>query len=86
MLLREESIQQQARFFIPLKPIGKKIVQNRVNTDKNIIEEVSIDPATDDEIRDMVAVMEANWQMWLTALAEAGVLANGVQTTAYTYR
>ena len=69
-----------------LKPIGKKIIQNRVNTDKNIIEEVSIDPATDDEIRDTVAVMGGeDWQMWITALAEADVLADGVQTTAYTY-
>ena len=26
-----------------------------------------------------------DWQMWITALAEADVLADGVQTTAYTY-
>ena len=69
-----------------LKPIGKKVIQNRVNTDKNLIEEVSIDPASDKEIKDTIAVMGGeDWQMWITDLAKAGVLANGIKTTAYTY-
>ena len=33
-----------------------------------------------------VAVMGGeDWEMWMTALAEAGVLAEGIKTTAYTY-
>lgn len=69
-----------------LKPIGKKISQNRINTDKNIIEEVVIDPASDHEIKDTVAVMGGeDWQMWINDLANAGVLAEGIKTTAYTY-
>ena len=32
----------------------KKVIQNRVNTDKNLIEEVSIDPASDKEIKDTI--------------------------------
>jgi enoyl-[acyl-carrier protein] reductase/trans-2-enoyl-CoA reductase (NAD+) len=69
-----------------LKPIGKSVTQRCVNTDKGIIEEVTIDPANDDEIANTVAVMGGeDWEMWIDALADAGVLADGAKTTAYTY-
>lgn len=69
-----------------LKPIGKSVTQRCVNTDKGIIEEVTIDPASDEEIANTVAVMGGeDWEMWIDALADAGVLAEGAKTTAYTY-
>ncbi|MBZ6072664.1 enoyl-ACP reductase FabV [Aeromonas schubertii] len=46
----------------------------------------SLDPASEQEIRDTVSVMGGeDWQIWMQALAEAGCLAHGVQTVAYSY-
>ena len=69
-----------------LKPIGKDAVQMGVNTDKEEIQEFSLPAATQEEIDNTVAVMGGeDWQMWIEALDEAGVLADGAKTTAYTY-
>jgi len=69
-----------------LKPIGKDLVQNGVDTDKEIIKEFTLNAATQEEIDNTVAVMGGeDWQMWIDALAEAGVLADGAKTTAFTY-
>lgn len=69
-----------------LKPIGRATTQKGVNTDKEVIQNFHLEPATQDEIDQTVAVMGGeDWEMWMTALAEAGVLAAGVKTTAYTY-
>lgn len=69
-----------------LKPIGKDIVQTGVDTDKQILKEFTIEAATDEEIEDTITVMGGeDWQMWIDALDEAGVLADGAKTTAYTY-
>ncbi|MDP6969882.1 MAG: trans-2-enoyl-CoA reductase family protein [Gammaproteobacteria bacterium] len=69
-----------------LKPIGKNVVQQGVDTNKNIIKEFSIEAATQDEIDNTVAVMGGeDWQMWIDALQAADVLAPGCKTTAYTY-
>jgi enoyl-[acyl-carrier protein] reductase/trans-2-enoyl-CoA reductase (NAD+) len=69
-----------------LKPIGKSVTQRGINTDKQIIQDVTLDPATDEDISNTVAVMGGeDWQMWIDALDEAGVLADGAKTTAYTY-
>ncbi len=73
-------------FSSTLKPIGKSVTQRCVNTDKKIIEEVTIEAATEEEIANTVAVMGGeDWEMWIDALANAGVLAEGAKTTAYTY-
>jgi enoyl-[acyl-carrier protein] reductase/trans-2-enoyl-CoA reductase (NAD+) len=69
-----------------LKPIGKSVTQRGINTDKQIIQDVTLDPATDEDISNTIAVMGGeDWQMWIEALDEAGVLADGAKTTAYTY-
>lgn len=69
-----------------LKPIGKPTVQKGVNTDKQAIQEFHLEPASQEEIDNTVAVMGGeDWQMWIEALDEAGVLAEGAKTTAYTY-
>jgi len=69
-----------------LKPIGKPLVTRGLNTDKETIGEVSLEPATQEEIDGTVAVMGGeDWQMWIDALLEAGVLADGAKTTAFTY-
>jgi enoyl-[acyl-carrier protein] reductase/trans-2-enoyl-CoA reductase (NAD+) len=69
-----------------LKPIGKPTTQKGINTDKQEVQEFHLDAATQDEIDDTVAVMGGeDWQIWIEALDEAGVLADGARTTAYTY-
>tara|TARA_R110000772_G_scaffold54227_1_gene123792 strand:+ start:71460 stop:72650 length:1191 start_codon:yes stop_codon:yes gene_type:complete len=69
-----------------LKPIGKPTVQKGVNTDKQEVQDFHLEPATQEEIDNTVAVMGGeDWQMWIEALDDAGVLAEGAKTTAYTY-
>ena len=69
-----------------LKPIGGDTVQKGVNTDKEEIQEYHLEAANQEEIDNTVAVMGGeDWQMWIAALDEAGVLAEGAKTTAYTY-
>lgn len=69
-----------------LKPIGKDVTLRGINTDKEEIQEFTVPAATDEEIANTVAVMGGeDWRMWMDALSEAGVLAEGVKTTAYTY-
>jgi enoyl-[acyl-carrier protein] reductase/trans-2-enoyl-CoA reductase (NAD+) len=69
-----------------LKPIGKDVVQQGVDTDKGIIKEFAIGAANQEEIDNTVAVMGGeDWQMWISALSDAGVLATGCKTTAFTY-
>lgn len=69
-----------------LKPIGQAYTAKNLNTSKREIEEVSVDPANDDEIFNTVKVMGGeDWERWLDQLHAAGVLAENVQTVAYTY-
>ena len=69
-----------------LKPVGKNISMRGINTDKEEIQEFSMEAASQQEIDDTVAVMGGeDWEMWMDALAEAGVLADGAKTTAFTY-
>ncbi|MDI1313062.1 enoyl-ACP reductase FabV [Prosthecobacter sp.] len=70
-----------------LKPIGDASYTNKnLNTGNGVVNEVTIDPANEDEIAQTVAVMGGeDWEMWIDALQSAGVLAEGVQTVAYSY-
>ena len=69
-----------------LKPVGKDITMQGVNTDKEEIQEFSLEAANAQEIADTVAVMGGeDWVMWMDALGTAGVLAEGAKTTAFTY-
>ncbi|MDP2714989.1 enoyl-ACP reductase FabV [Rheinheimera sp.] len=69
-----------------LKPIGQSYTARTLNTSKREIEEVSVEPANDDEIHQTVKVMGGeDWERWLSQLNAAGVLADNCQTVAYTY-
>lgn len=69
-----------------LKPIGKRIEERTLDTDRHEVRQVALDAASEEEIADTVAVMGGeDWEMWIDALAAAGVLAPGARTTAYTY-
>ena len=69
-----------------LKPIGKDVTLRGINTDKEEIQEFSLEAASEEEISNTVTVMGGeDWQMWMDALAEADVLADGAKTAAFTY-
>ncbi|MDZ7870224.1 MAG: enoyl-ACP reductase FabV [Rheinheimera sp.] len=69
-----------------LKPIQHAYTAKTLNTSKREIEEVSVEPANDEEIFNTVKVMGGeDWERWLDQLHAAGVLAENVQTVAYTY-
>ncbi|WP_206483796.1 enoyl-ACP reductase FabV [Thalassotalea sp. G2M2-11] len=69
-----------------LKPIGESVTTKNLNTSKRIIDSVSVEQANEDEIQGTIDVMGgADWELWIKALSEAGVLADDFKTTAYTY-
>jgi len=69
-----------------LKPTGTTYTNKNINTDKKLIEPVTIEPATAEEIAQTVKVMGGeDWQLWIDALSDAGVLAEGFRTVAYSY-
>lgn len=69
-----------------LKPIGKSYTAKNLNTDTLKIADMTIDPASEEEIAHTVKVMGGeDWEMWIDALNDAGVLAEGCKTVAYTY-
>lgn len=69
-----------------LKPIGEVYRATAVDTNKDEIIEAEVEPATDEEIQNTIKVMGGeDWELWLNALHDAGVLADGVKTVAYSY-
>lgn len=69
-----------------LKPIGQSYSNKTVNFHTGAVTDISIEPAAPEDIANTVAVMGGeDWKMWITALKEAGVLAENVMTLAYSY-
>lgn len=69
-----------------LKPIGETYTSTAIDTNKDVIIEASVEPATEEEVANTVTVMGGqDWELWINALADAGVLAEGVKTVAYSY-
>lgn len=69
-----------------LKPVGGVYTNKTLNTGTGAVEEVTIPPAEGDDIAQTVKVMGGeDWELWIDALHQAGVLAEEVQTVAYSY-
>jgi enoyl-[acyl-carrier protein] reductase/trans-2-enoyl-CoA reductase (NAD+) len=69
-----------------LKPIGNGFTNRSLDTDKDEVCEVTIDPAVGDEVEHTIKVMGGqDWELWMDALDEAGVLAPGAKSVAYSY-
>lgn len=69
-----------------LKPVGQAYKTKTYDTDKDLIHEIALEPANDDEIQQTIKVMGGeDWELWLDALDKADLLADGCKTTAYTY-
>ena len=73
-------------FSSTLKPIGSAYTAKNLNTDTQVVSEITVEAASEQEINDTVKVMGGeDWQMWMDALNDAGVLAPAAKTVAYTY-
>lgn len=69
-----------------LKPIGSVFTNKTVDFHTGNVSQVSIEPATEDDIANTVVVMGGeDWAMWMEQLKNAGVLAEGATTVAYSY-
>ena len=69
-----------------LKPIGEKFSNKTVDFHTGKVSEVSIEPCSEEDIENTVAVMGGeDWAMWIDALKEADLLAPSVKTVAYSY-
>jgi enoyl-[acyl-carrier protein] reductase/trans-2-enoyl-CoA reductase (NAD+) len=69
-----------------LKPIGDTFSDKTVDFHTGIVSEVTITPCSDEDIANTVQVMGGeDWKIWTDALLNAGVLAEGAMTVAYSY-
>ncbi len=69
-----------------LKPIGQSYSNKTVEFQTAKVTEITIDQASEIEIENTVAVMGGeDWEMWIDALENAGVLAPNALTIAYSY-
>ena len=69
-----------------LKPIGEVYTATAVDTNKDELIEAHVEPANEEEIANTIKVMGGeDWELWLQALDQAGVLAEGVKAVAYSY-
>lgn len=69
-----------------IKPIGETYTSKTVNFHSGVVDQVSLTPASLEEISDTVEVMGGqDWYEWITFLHEAGVLEKNFKTVAYSY-
>lgn len=69
-----------------LKPVGQAVTRKTLDTNKDEVKNISLEPADDKEIADTIKVMGGeDWELWIEALSDAGVLEDGCKTVAYTY-
>ena len=69
-----------------LKPIGAVYRNKTLDTDKEEVKEITIDPASQDEIESTRKVMGGeDWKLWTEFLLEENLLAEGCVNLAYSY-
>jgi enoyl-[acyl-carrier protein] reductase / trans-2-enoyl-CoA reductase (NAD+) len=69
-----------------LKPIGNTFTNKTVDPLRGEVKQITLEPASAEEIADTVAVMGGeDWEMWIELLAKENLLAPGVITIAYDY-
>ena len=69
-----------------IKPVGKPYSGKCIDIMTNTLKDMTSEPATAEEIANTVKVMGGeDWRRWMKQLEEAGVLAHGCRTVAYSY-
>lgn len=69
-----------------LKPLGAPYTNKTLDFNTGVVSNVTLEPASPEEVKDTIAVMGGeDWEMWIDALSQAGLLAPGCTTLAYSY-
>ncbi|MDP2385711.1 MAG: trans-2-enoyl-CoA reductase family protein [Bacteroidota bacterium] len=69
-----------------LKPIGVSFSNKTVDFHTGIVSDISIEPGTNDDIENTIAVMGGeDWDMWIDKLKSENLLAPKAMTIAYSY-
>jgi enoyl-[acyl-carrier protein] reductase/trans-2-enoyl-CoA reductase (NAD+) len=69
-----------------LKPVGSDYTNKTIDTSKGLVRDISLQTATEEEIRQTAMVMGGeDWKMWIDQLEAKGLLAAGCKTVAYSY-
>lgn len=69
-----------------LKPVGQAYSSRTIDLDSERVTEVTIEPASEQEVSDTVAVMGGeDWKRWIEMLLAENLLAAGARTLAYSY-
>lgn len=69
-----------------LKPIANTYTNKTVDFHTGIVTTISIEPCTEEDITNTVAVMGGeDWEMWIDAMKAADILSPDVLTLAYSY-
>jgi enoyl-[acyl-carrier protein] reductase/trans-2-enoyl-CoA reductase (NAD+) len=69
-----------------LKPLDHDFVAKSIDPFKGEVKVQTVTPATADEVAATVKVMGGeDWELWVDALEQAGVVAKGFTTVAYSY-
>jgi Uncharacterized paraquat-inducible protein B len=69
-----------------LKPVGETYTSKTVDFHTAEVSEITIEPATEEEVKNTVSVMGGeDWELWIDLLMKEGVLSEGFKTVAYSY-
>ena len=77
---------EEVQYRSVLKPIGSAYSAQSLDPMRRQLQQVTVEPADKAEIEATIKVMGGeDWQLWTEALLEAGVLADGAHTVAFSY-
>ena len=69
-----------------IRPVGKPFSSKYLDFHEEKVSTITVEPANDEEIRQTIGVMGGeDWEMWIEALGDGGVLAPGITTISYSY-
>lgn len=69
-----------------IKPLGDTLRIKGLHIDRGEVQEVELEPGTEEDIEGTVAVMGGeDWEYWVDGLKAQGLLAPGFKTVAFTY-
>ena len=69
-----------------IKPLGSPFPVKNLDVGKGEVREIVLEPASEEETAATVQVMGGeDWEFWIDALQDAGALAPGFQTVAFSY-
>jgi enoyl-[acyl-carrier protein] reductase/trans-2-enoyl-CoA reductase (NAD+) len=69
-----------------LKPVGEAFTGKTVDLSTRLVTGITVEPASQQEVDDTVAVMGGeDWHWWIDLLLEENLLAAGARTLAYSY-